>query len=150
MIPLNGAEHRRSIYVQARRSRPLAVLDTFDWPRMSPNCDIRRPTTGAPQSLMLMNSDFVLDYADSFAARVASEAGEDRRDQVTCAWRLAFCRTPDESEIASATAFLDDQTTLFLERSGGDNADDAPTPQQRALSSLCQMLFSSNEFLYVD
>jgi mono/diheme cytochrome c family protein len=150
VIPLNGQEYRRSIYVQVRRSRPLAVLDTFDWPRMSPNCDIRRPTTNAPQSLMLMNSDFVLVYADSFAARVASEAGDDRRAQVTRAWRLAFCRPPEESEIASALKFLDDQTALFAERSSSGENKETPTPQQRALSSLCQMLLSSNEFLYAD
>ncbi|MCP4175725.1 MAG: DUF1553 domain-containing protein, partial [Fuerstiella sp.] len=59
-IDMKGEEFRRSVYVQVRRSRPLAVLDTFDAPRMAPNCETRPSSTVAPQSLMMMNSDFVL------------------------------------------------------------------------------------------
>ena len=55
VIPLNGAEFRRSIYVQARRSRQLEMFATFDAPIMEPSCDIRSVTTVSPQSLLLMN-----------------------------------------------------------------------------------------------
>jgi hypothetical protein len=159
VIPLGGAEFRRSLYVQARRSRPLAVLDTFDWPRMTPNCEARRASTVAPQSLLLLNSDFTLTSAERFARRVESEAGPDATDQIRRAWQLAYGRLPDDSERASALVFLEEQTALFRAAVAGEgepskskpaNAPPPPTPAQRALETLCQMLLGSNEFLYVD
>lgn len=151
VISLEGKEHRRSVYVEARRSRPLAVLDTFDWPRMEPNCAIRRPSTVTPQSLMLMNSDFVLDYAQQFARRVEQDTGDERAAQVHRAWQLAFARDPEASELASAMSFLEDQAVLLADRiPQGKKEEPTLTPQQHALASLCQMLLSANEFLYVD
>src|ERR1700747_3545973 len=38
-VPLNGEEFRRSIYIEVRRSRPLAVLHAFDAPVMEVNCE---------------------------------------------------------------------------------------------------------------
>ncbi|MEW4526738.1 PSD1 and planctomycete cytochrome C domain-containing protein [Maioricimonas sp. JC845] len=152
-IDLKGEEFRRSVYVQVRRSRPLAVLDTFDWPRMSPNCSQRTPSTVTPQSLLLMNSDFVIDYSRHFADRVSADAGDDRATQVRRAWELAFSRPAEESEVQSALTFLDEQTALLAERlpqTTDKKENDARTPAQEALASLCQMLVSSNEFLYVE
>ena len=40
---------RRSIYLQARRSKPVAFLTAFDAPAGELNCDRRSPTTTAPQ-----------------------------------------------------------------------------------------------------
>src|SRR6185436_6230977 len=53
---LHGEEFRRSLYVQMRRSRPLAMLHAFDEPVMEVNCDRRQSSTVPTQSLMLMNS----------------------------------------------------------------------------------------------
>ena len=66
--------NRRSIYIQVRRTQPVAVLQVFDAPVMTVNCGKRTMSTGANQSLMLMNSDFVLNYAKAFAERVSKEA----------------------------------------------------------------------------
>ena len=68
---------RRSVYVQVRRSKPVSFLSTFDLPVMMVNCERRVLSTGAPQSLMLMNSDFVLKEAGHFAARVRKETPAD-------------------------------------------------------------------------
>ena len=66
--------NRRSVYIQVRRTQPVAVLQVFDAPVMTVNCGKRTMSTGANQSLMLMNSDFVLSYAKAFAERVSAEA----------------------------------------------------------------------------
>jgi len=154
VIPLNGRENQRSIYIQVRRSRPLAILDAFDWPIMSPNCDLRRTSTGTPQSLMLMNSDFMLKYAAQFARRLESAAGAQAAAQIELAWSLTYGRSPTAEELASASQYLDEQTTLLTERmkDAPPPAKGAPklTPRQRGLESLCQVLLSSNEFLYVE
>ncbi len=46
VVDLGEDEFRRSIYVQVQRSKPLGMLETFDAPTMSPNCELRaaRPT----------------------------------------------------------------------------------------------------------
>ncbi|VTS05147.1 PSD1 and planctomycete cytochrome C domain-containing protein [Tuwongella immobilis] len=64
---------RRTIYFQQRRSKPIAFLTTFDAPSGELNCDRRISSTAAPQALMLMNSDFMLQQASHFATRVRKE-----------------------------------------------------------------------------
>jgi hypothetical protein len=43
VVPLGGQEFRRSVYVQARRSLPLTMLEAFDAPMPEPNCECRTP-----------------------------------------------------------------------------------------------------------
>ena len=61
---------RRSVYIQARRTKPVSLLAAFDAPVMTLNCDRRPSSTVAPQSLMLMNGDFFLAQAEHLARRV--------------------------------------------------------------------------------
>jgi hypothetical protein len=155
-LGMEGEEFRRSIYVQVRRSRPLAVLDTFDMPPMDPNCESRNSSTVTPQALMLMNSQFVATYAEHFAERVRREAGVDVHDQAKHAWRLAYAGEPTEKELSEAVAFLADQaehfrTTKSSDASKDKKKDSAETsPEQQALAVYCQALLSANAFLYVD
>ncbi len=139
-IPLNGEEFRRSVYVQVRRSRPLAMLDAFDLPAMEPNCDRRSTSTVAPQSLMLMNSEFVVTHASYFAERLLSEAGQEPQAQITRAWRLAFAADPSPEELAAAVAFVTAQAEYFQNNPPAENKND---PKQLALASWCQALLSA-------
>ncbi|MBI1314341.1 DUF1549 domain-containing protein [bacterium] len=155
VIPMNGEEHRKSIFVQWRRSRPLTVLDTFDLPRMEPNCELRNASTVATQSLFLMNSTFVTDMAEDFAVRVRREAGTNPGEQVRLAWQLALTRGPTDEEINDALAFLEQQTQHFADkpvmvRDAATKKDVPRDAGEVALANLCQLLLSSNEFLYVD
>ena len=142
-VPLKGQEFRRGVYIQMRRSRPLAMLHAFDAPVMEVNCERRQSSTVATQSLMLMNSQFVLDQASRFARRLQSEAGSDRAGQVDRAWRLAFSRPPSNSELTDAIDHWEPKDEK------GKTAAKAP-PELQALVNLCQALLSANEFLYVD
>ena len=152
-IDLNGEEFRRSVYIQVRRSRPLSVLDTFDRPAMAPNCDMRRPSTGSTQSLLMMNSDLLLDYSRHLAARLAAEATADVTPQIQLAWQLVYSRPPEHSELDAATEFVKEQTAVFAEQSAykpNEKKPPARSAGQEAVALMCQMLLSSNEFLYVD
>ena len=153
VIDMKGEEFRRSIYVQVRRSRPLSVLETFDRPIMSPNCDMRRPSTGSTQSLLMLNSDLLIEYSRHFAERVAADVGADVTKQIHRAWRLVYIRSPEHSEVETATHFLKQQTELFsglpaYQKTKKDTLQ--RTAAQETLALMCQMLLSSNEFLYVD
>lgn len=153
---MQGEEFRRSVYVQVRRSRPLAVLDTFDMPPMDPNCEARNSSTVTPQALLLMNSEFVGSYAGHFADRIRREAGDDVREQAKHAWRLAYADEPSAAELDEAVAFLTEQAEHFQTTTSSDeskdkkNATGEVSPQQRALAVFCQALISANAFLYVD
>ncbi len=155
--PLPGDESlRRSIYVQRRRSLPLAALATFDAPTMSPNCEQRSSSTVASQSLLLMNNSISLRQAEQFAARVAHQAGTDAAAQVRLAWQTALARHATPAQLERSLKFLEVQTQLALERAAELSPDEASQvrfasePELQALANLCQFLFSSNAFLYVD
>jgi hypothetical protein len=149
---LGRDDFRRSIYVQARRSMPLTVLDTFDEPTMSPNCDARNCSTVAPQSLMMLNDTFVLEAARSLATRLRTEVPDDTRGQIVRAWCILFGRTPQETDLQSDLAHVAEQTEAF--RASQANAQPAkgtpPDPSLDALASLCQVLLASNRFLYIE
>ena len=81
-VIVTGERQRRSIYVQVKRSQPMALLAAFDAPVMEVNCERRPSSTVAPQSLLLMNGEFILQQARKFAERVRGEAREASGDGV--------------------------------------------------------------------
>lgn len=149
---------RRSIYLQQRRTKPVTFLATFDAPTSELNCDRRVNTTTAPQSLMLMNSEFVLQQAGHFATRVrgqtppafeaktlASMISKHARpaQYVAFAWQEAYQRPATLEEVDLACQFLARQIGHLRTSKHAD-------PELAALTNLCQQLLSSNEFLHVD
>jgi len=143
VISRGAKDFRRSIYIQARRKYPLTVLDTFDAPVMSPNCSGRVTTTIAPQSLMLMNDQFVVEQSLALAQRLRTEVPGEHRARVVRLWRLLFNAEPSESEITNALTFWDGQIATLTAKGDKD-------PSLAAAASLCQVLLASNRFLYVE
>jgi hypothetical protein len=153
VVPLGEDEFRRTIYVQVRRSRPLGMLEPFDAPLMKPNCELRTSTTVAPQSLLMMNSAFVVEQSEAMAERVERESGPDAPAQFQRAWLLAYSRKPTEADSRAGVAFLSEQAALVSQAAAAVPVDPkkTPTPPARvALAQLCHALIISNEFLYVD
>jgi mono/diheme cytochrome c family protein len=162
-----GEESRRSIYVQVRRTKPLAVLDVFDWATVEPNCEARKSSTATPQSLLLMNNEFILTEAAHFADRVKADAGADERARIIRGWRLAFGVRPEPAELERALAYVAAQTKAFdgmpavaaapnaaaptkVKKGPAEPAALPPSAADRALAAYCQVLLMSNRFLYVD
>ncbi|MEY3491325.1 MAG: hypothetical protein RL309_453, partial [Verrucomicrobiota bacterium] len=152
---------------------------TFDLPNMDPNCERRDLTTVAPQSLFLMNDEFVIERAKDLAARVIKEHPDDADAQVRAAWRLTQAREPSAKDLADFNRLLSAQLEHFAklkpakpiadaslkvkEVKAKANAKKAPpqptfpaptaTTQDariEALGSLCQVLLATNRFLHVD
>ena len=73
-VIVDGQQKRRSLYLQVRRSQPVAMLQSFDAPVMDVNCERRPVSTVATQSLILMNGEYTWQQADLLAARAMREA----------------------------------------------------------------------------
>jgi hypothetical protein len=155
-VPLNGEEFRRSLYVQMRRSQPLGMLETFDLPRMEPNCEIRNASTVAPQSLAMMNSEFTRTQSKYLAERVVRDVGADAEAQVKRAWQLAFGTEPATSDVKDAVTFIAKQTATLkahpVKLPPPRKGEEPPPadPAMQSLATFCQALMTSNQFLYVD
>lgn len=163
-------QYRRSIYVQARRSMPLGMLEPFDLASVVPNCDRRASSTVAPQALLMMNNQVTLRIAERFAQRVIRDSGDEADRQITRAFQLAFGIEPSEADVTKAMEFLKAQRKYFEQQQaaaaavaqGSKPASGKPpaknqaeppaelSPPEQALALLCQALLSSNQFLYVD
>ena len=124
---------RRSIYVHQRRMLNLPFLKIFDAPVLNTTCSRRKASVTVLQSLAMYDSEFVNGEANAFADRVIRESGPAIDDQVRYAFRLAFCRQPEDAELERATAFMQTQG-----------------PQEESLVRLCRVLYNSSEFLYID
>jgi hypothetical protein len=133
--------HRRSVYLQQRRTAVVGMLQVFDAPSIVTNCTRRNATTISLQSLSLLNSEFVLTRARALSRRLDREAGPDTGDRIDRAFRLAFGRAPTEEEIVAARKFLDEQPRRYAGR---------PDAVERSWTDLCQAVLASNAFLYVE
>ena len=78
--PSAADRNRRSLYVFVRRNLRYPLLDAFDAPDTNTTCPERNVSVNAPQALMLLNSDLILDQARSLAGRLYREAA-DRNDR---------------------------------------------------------------------
>ena len=150
--PGGADDFRRSIYVQVRRSKPVTVLDTFDAPIMSPNCELRAQTTVAPQSLLLMNDTFVLDSSRRLADLLQAAAPGNRTEQIKRVWELLFGKPATRPDVERGIAYLDEQTKALTQYHHDIQHPKGvvPNPPQEAMASFCQILCSSNRFLYVE
>lgn len=151
--------NRRSIYVFVRRNLKYPLFDAFDAPDSNTTCAERNITVNAPQALMLLNSELVLDQARSLAGRIYEQAvpRDDKASLVQTAYRQTFGRSADPDEIARGIAFLETQPTRLSGRPQGkplalpSPAPDGIVPvQAAALVDFCHVLLNLNEFVFVD
>jgi hypothetical protein len=153
---------RRGVYLQQRRTQVNTMLALFDSPVIVTNCPVRSTSTIPLQSLALLNSDFVRTRAQSFAARLEQEAGNDTKLRIDLAFQWAIGRSPDESERSAAQRFIMEQAALYdengnsaagqieLKASQQSLPAGATAGARRAWQDFCQMLFAGNAFLYID
>ncbi len=136
---------RRSVYMIVKRSLLLPLMTTFNFSDTTLPCGKRDVTTVAPQALALMNNHFVHEQSDAMARRVAKDADTDSGKQIERAWRLALGRLPDTDETDAAAKHVESQRLRFEAKGGGMLG-----AKHLALASLCHVLLSTNEFIYLD
>jgi cytochrome c553 len=89
---------RRAIYMKQVPFQIATLLDSFDFPQMTPNCLERGKSNVATQALHLMNDSMIRKQADAFADRVANEAGTDPARQIDRVYLTALSRPPTAEE----------------------------------------------------
>ena len=129
--------NRRSVYIFVRRNTRYPMLESFDMPDTHESCGRRNMTVTPTQSLALLNSAQVLEWARALASRVANDQGLTPEAQVERAYRLAFGRSPAADERRMALDFLEKQERITGKRDA-------------ALADFCHVLMNSNEFLYLN
>ncbi len=146
---------RRSVYVLQRRSRPLTLLESFDAPRMTPNCVKRVESTVVAQALALWNSGPVRQLSRYFAKRLIDEAGGDPARRIELAFRETLGRRPTGKEATLARESLAAMMRHWSSHLAGAAASE-PRPvteakaQWLALAAFCHTLWNSPEFAYID
>lgn len=63
-------DRRRSLYIEQRRSSPVALMEAFDAPVMQTNCEARGSSTAATQTLFLLNGGFLVREAGRVAEAI--------------------------------------------------------------------------------
>ena len=140
--PLDGAG-RRSIYQSVNRNFLNPFMLAFDTPQPATAISRRSVSNVPAQSLILMNNEFVHQQANVWATHLL-EAGLQNDDAIiSLAYRTAFAREPNESELAS-----------LLEFARADAADPPDSTivlkNETILTSVCHVLLNQKELLFLE
>ncbi len=135
---------RRSVYLPVIRNKLFPFFQTFDFPDPSTMTGKRVSTVVAPQALFLLNSPFASAQGRAFAERLAKAEPTDDSARVVLAYRLAYGRPATTEEVAKSLEFVKQfEAKLPAEK-------DASARRSRAWAGLCQAIFASNEFSYIE
>jgi hypothetical protein len=133
---------RRSVYLPVIRNALPALFEVFDFADPDVSTGRRDATTVATQALYLMNSPFVLEQAGAAADRLLALPEGTR---LPALYRHAYGRGPTAAEAGRARAFLSE-----FRRELGDEALASPRAEKEAWQALCQAVFASTEFRFVE
>ncbi|MGE0609400.1 MAG: PSD1 and planctomycete cytochrome C domain-containing protein [Pirellulales bacterium] len=123
------AEWRRMVYQNKPRMEQDEIFGAFDCPDAGQPTPRRNSSTTPLQALNLLNSQFMLQQAELFAARLTAEdPGESVEPRIRRAFQLAFQREPDADELAASADLIG----------------------THGLPVFCRALLNANEFVYVD
>lgn len=127
---------RRAIYLPVIRNNLYTLFEQFDFPDPTMPTGSRNTTTVAPQALLLMNDELVVNAAQKMAEQLlqASEATEKRINE---AYQRTLSRPPNPSEQERAIQFIEHT----FEQAKSDNS--------KTWTLFCQSLLMSSEFVYV-
>jgi hypothetical protein len=125
----------RSVYLPIVRDEEPRALAVFDFADSSAIIGQRESSHTADQALYMLNNPFVIQQSRDMARRI-NRACTDEKDRVTMAFNLAYSRSPSGDELEETEKFL----ASFMNSSEADEG----------LAAVCQSLFASAEFRFVD
>ncbi|MEX2120716.1 MAG: DUF1553 domain-containing protein [Pirellulales bacterium] len=135
---------RRSIYLPVIRSALYEVFQAFDFAEPSVLNGNRASTTVAPQALFMMNSGLVDDATHKMAAGLLARHDLDDAGRVESLYQRALSRPARPDEVQRGLQFVERvQAALAVET-------DELQRRLHAWQSLCRVVMSTNEFIYIE
>jgi hypothetical protein len=125
---LGPEEWRRMVYQFKPRTQQDETFGVFDCPDATLAMPRRNVSTTPLQALNLLNSTFIRDQSQRFAARLRREVGAEPARQIWRAFRLAFGREPLPVEATAALVLV----------------------KKYGLRPLCRALLNANEFVFIN
>ncbi|MBK1880830.1 DUF1549 domain-containing protein [Luteolibacter pohnpeiensis] len=131
-IDKKESDSRRSVYAFIDRYALPSTFISFDLPHPDQHAAARVETTVPQQALYFLNSPFVIRQAESLANAPDFAKIQNDQDRITWLYQRIFEREPraDEKQLVGNWISTSDPTTRWAD--------------------LIQMLWSSNEFHYID
>ena len=129
--------NRRTFYAKVSRNDPQRsdeFLRLFDFPIPRASSGKRTTNVIPQQFLFMMNSRFMLDRAKALADRL-QKTENDQQGRITLAYKLLYGRQPTERELQTATSYL--------------QSESPPDGELNRWQQYCQVLLSSNEFMFI-
>jgi len=130
---------RRSIYIYAKRTLGVPMMEAFDTPVPDRPEPARQTTTIAPQALILLNSEFVNRQAAALTDRILKETDGSSPEICRAAYRYSLARNPKPGEVRVLSDFL----ASLPDATAGH-------PSRRAVEQIARLVLNLNEFVYVD
>jgi hypothetical protein len=129
----------RSVYLSIVRDEEPRSLEVFDFADSSAIIGTRESSNTANQALYMMNNQFVINQCDALARRVMA-AHQTPSERLEFLFLLTYGRPPTSGERDAVARFIRD----FVPTTNADSRD------VDTLSAICQSLFASAEFRYLD
>jgi hypothetical protein len=99
MVAHGKDRYRRSLYTYWKRIQPPPAMSIFDAASRN-QCTVKRQSTNTPlQALVLLNDPQFVEASRALAHRMIVEGGNNRRQRIEYAFRLATSRRPDSEEL---------------------------------------------------
>ncbi len=149
--------HRRAVYLPVIRNNLYKFFEQFDFPDPTMPSGDRHTTVVAPQALLLMNDDLVMDSAAAMAKSICDRFSQPEQ-RVEFAYQLAYSRSASAAETARAvdfvtqlenTSYLDDAADLQKTSTAGNRQQTKADDGLFGWSLFCQSLMAANEFIYI-
>ncbi|MCI0338178.1 MAG: PSD1 and planctomycete cytochrome C domain-containing protein [Acidobacteria bacterium] len=130
--------NRRTVYLPLRRANLPALLNLFDFGDATTASGKRQLTNVATQALFWMNSEFLSERSKKFSQSLLEHKDFSDAERVKLAYLRIVNREATDEELSQAVSYM----TRFKLKYSKDSPD--------AWQSLCRVLMSSNDFIYVD
>ncbi len=130
----------RTVYLPLRRANLPPFLRLFDFGDATNSSGKRLQTNVPPQALFMMNSKFVEERSRNLAKMLFKSSLSSNREKVQYTYLRILNRLPSVKEEDTALSYIE----KFQQKT--NKTEDGLNSWQ----SYCHILFSSNEFIYVD
>jgi hypothetical protein len=139
---------RRSVYMPIVRNAMFTMFAVFDYANSATPVGKRDNTVVPSQSLLMMNSPFVVEQAELFSKELLNGEAETEEGRIETAFVTAYGRPPSLDEISEAKTFLNAMRGVSM--STPEESDDLQLAEEFAWSKLAHVIVASSEFMYID